>query len=827
MDATALAKHILELEPNTGFLERAEQQMTPKTLAALVKTLRASAVLPPQLAHARAQWECPVVDVCGTGGSKTSRLNTSTLVAMFAPDLGYAVIKHGGRSASGKVGSLDLLEKLGLDVAFLYEHSAESLRATGLCYLGAGFTYSAFARYSSTRKSFGKPSVFNVLGPLLNPTEPTTRLLGAYQKSVAHLLAHALVELNEDALVVCSEDSEGTLDEASPYGTTFLYDVSGGAVRTHEIPPVEKLAGKRTDLFENSVQAALDFLDGKDNPEANAALHFVAYNLACLAVLKASPEVRENFLTALPATYEQIKHTFGARLKCAEGRLAKLRNLKPLHDFSPTKLGCKILNEPEGLGFSVQEGRKTQSAKPHAALKFVPSSTEQNFELRTEHRTQQTAEQKIHSQKQFEKVLSSPLEMSRGILFAEIKIRTPLRAFESPLDLETRVKSYSAADAISVVTHPQFGGSLELLSRLRSLTGKPILAKDFVRQSSEVERLVACGANGILLLQDMLSSAELAELVNTCVQLKVTPFVESSWTVPTNLPPSAFAVLNSRNLFSLEEGRRFRDEAARRLGPQARAVLASSLSLPAEIFLALQEHAGVIVGSALMKIHSEHEIKQFLNACTRTRPLLKACGARNMSDVEGALESGADFVGVNLIPTSKRFVTEDFLNTLLSAGSAFCKHIVFVTAGSTPPALLAKAAQFAWGAGVEKGAYEQPYGAPLLAGGLGLFATHPSTHATAGANVLVLDSSVPGSGRAESYPSNLEQKTLPVFAAGGVHTQNVLARIAEAAEQGWNVAGVDVASGIENTSASEATGGFDKGRIRELNSALNVAHSKV
>ena len=826
MDAATLAKHIIELPPHTGFLEHAEKQLTPKILAQLVVLLRQHAVVPPRLQQARQQWSSTLVDVCGTGGSKTSRLNTSTLVAMFAPDLGFSVIKHGGRSASGKVGSLDLLEKLGLDVPFLYEHAAECLRATGLCYLGAGLTYAPFARYSATRKIYGQPSIFNVLGPLLNPAKPNSRLLGAYQKSVAQLLAETLLELGEEALVVCSEDDEGTLDEASPYGTTYAYDVTSGTLTTHVVPPAEKISGKRTGLFADGVQAALDFLEGTQNSQAQAALHFVAYNLACLAALKAPPKARNEFTQTLHSTYCQIQETFGARLKRAQTRLQTLRNLSPVHEHSPTRLGCKVLEEHTPV-----------VAQAHLPQPFKAFSTgDQNKEIpgvaissRTKTNTSNDASGDGER---------GVFEMSRGILFAEIKIRTPLKTFESPLALEERIAAYALADAISVVTHPQFGGSLALLARVRSLTQKPLLAKDFVCKSSEVERLVAAGADGILLLEDMVTAEELERLVATCLHCQATPFVESSWKVPDLAglkqrngrgAEKMQAVFNARNLFSLEEGRRYRDEAARTGVPEFPCILASSLSEPAEIFLALQEHAGVIVGSALMKLHDPQKIKDFLERCTRVRPLLKTCGARSLRDVEDALENGADFVGINLIPTSKRYATPEFVKVLANAPQNLHKHLVYVTSPTSPAQMLALCG--------DMNVYEQPYGAPLLAHRRGFFAPHspatPSIGAlaqttdalriSAGALVVVLDSAVPGSGHAENYSTNSAHKSVPVLAAGGVNPDNVLQRFEEAAHKGWNVAGVDVASGIEKPSPSTEFGGFEKERIRALVSALGSA----
>lgn len=788
MDAPALLKAILEDEPTTGFLDATSKGVSAQVLAQTVRELRKLARLPVDLVpFARHLAPAPVMDVCGTGGSNGNRLNTSTLTALLAPDLGLSVVKHGGRSASGKVGSLDLLERLQLDLVFMFDNAAECLRATGLAYLGAGLTYAPFARYAPMRKAFGKPTLFNLLGPLLNPVCPTLRLLGAYSPEVARLMAETLGHLEERAYVVCATDAEGCLDEASPFGETLLIKVTPGQAVKQQVvelslPRLETLHIKRHEMFADGVQAATEMLAGERTPQAILAQKLVAYNLACASTLAMEP-AQENLFHSEHTTrmiqsgYLQILSSFDARVERARIRLARLRDLTPLHSASPTQTS------------SLKE--MTVSDKDVAFQKLPHSVDPQRRSL-------------------FDVLLNDPLR-TKGTVIAEIKVRTPLKEFACALTLEERIEAYESADALSVVTHAAFGGSLALLQTIRTLTRKPILAKDFVRTAEEVNALAAAGADGILLLADMVAPDTLKVLERACLEAGATPFIESSWKVPRDIAMASIPVLNSRNLFSLEESRESRDTLMRShvaIKTRNRTILASSLASPIDVILARHEALGVIVGSALMKQSNAQGIVAFLKKANTQQPLLKVCGARRTGEIEVALKSGADLVGVNLIPTSKRFVSLTCFVSLLPEIERHAAHIVLLTDSTTPTEIVTLAARLR--------VYEQPYGLPLLPNSLGLIS--PQACSLSRVRARVLDAPLPGQGLSHPYPDNrVSCIPIPAFVAGGVSQANVISKITEARACGWTVAGVDVATGVEN---NHPEGGFDASRIAAIKTLL-------
>jgi len=775
MNATEIIDCIVHREPSLQFLEQTSCLDNPNVLASVIAAIRSIGRSPQNLVDAVAAVGKPVADVCGTGGSSGHRLNTSTLTAFLAPSLAVRIVKHGGRSASGKLGSLDLLERLGLDLSELYSHAAEDFRVTGLAFLPAGLTYAPFARYSQLRKSLGKPTLFNKMGPLLNPVQPSTRLMGAWTPDVARLLARTVHCLGEQAVIVCASTPQGFLDEASPFSDTLLLRV-GDTITELTLPAL--VSGPSRDLseiFVDAAQVALDLLNEKSTPATEAAQLLVAYNLT-LTTLLTSDCSDSDFHQLVSERFFAMNNDFSQLVAAARERLQKIKNLSAEHPATPTK------RPPELTFFSGDKhSAKAQPANAHVEVKSPTCSFSPLLHLASR---------------------------EPGWLFAEVKQRTPLHSFPD-FSMEKRLNAYQKAQAISVVTHPSFGGSLELLKQIRSLTRLPILAKDFLRRKEDVRPLAEAGANGILLLQDMLSQDDLRRLCDECFALGVTPFIESSWTI-SSLPDGAMPMLNARNLFTLNESRAYRDDVARQLQHKGRRILlASSAGTPCEATLLLHEFAGIIVGSALMKKTNPEDISGWIESALSHRSFLKACGATSAADVIMALDEGADWVGVNLIPSSLRFVNEKQLSDILALGEQVTSRLVFLTHAQTPAINIKISSILMTG-------YEQPYAHPRLNRPI----IHPQRDATIRGftKLHILDSAVPGRGQITPFPKASNSPFTPVLIAGGIAPGNVTLRMQEAQNAGWRVAGVDVASGI----ALSGERGFDRAKIKAIREELNA-----
>ena len=163
------------------------------------------------------------IDVVGTGGDASGSFNISTGTALLSAACGLPVVKHGNRSVSSRCGSADVLEALGVTIPRDGTAAASTLAATGFTYLFAPHYHPATARVAPIRAALGVRTVFNILGPLVNPAQPPLHLIGAYSLEVARLMADTLAGLPiERAFVV---HGAGGWDEPTPIGPFTLFDV--------------------------------------------------------------------------------------------------------------------------------------------------------------------------------------------------------------------------------------------------------------------------------------------------------------------------------------------------------------------------------------------------------------------------------------------------------------------------------------------------------------------------------------------------------------------------------------------------------------------------
>jgi anthranilate phosphoribosyltransferase len=177
------------------------------------------------------------IDVCGTGGDGHHTLNVSTAVALVVAACGVPVAKHGNRAASSKAGAADTLEALGLNLDRAAETAEATLADFGICFLFAGKHHPAMGRIMPIRKSIGRRTIFNLIGPLANPACVARQLIGIARPAYVPIYAEALTRLGTNRSFVVSGDDG--LDELSLAGGNEVAVVGPNGFTMQRISPAD------------------------------------------------------------------------------------------------------------------------------------------------------------------------------------------------------------------------------------------------------------------------------------------------------------------------------------------------------------------------------------------------------------------------------------------------------------------------------------------------------------------------------------------------------------------------------------------------------------
>lgn len=207
-----------------------------------------------------------VADTCGTGGDGSGSFNISTAAAIVASAAGLAVAKHGNRAVSSRTGSGDVLESLGVKIDAPPATAARCLEQIGLCFCLAPIHHPAMARVGPLRKSLGRPTVFNLVGPLCNPAGANVQVIGVGRPTAREPMALAALLLGAKRALVVSGgiagDAARAFDEVSLFGPTDVIDVTtAGETRHRWTPedfgmPTAPVAAMDTLLVSNPAESA-------------------------------------------------------------------------------------------------------------------------------------------------------------------------------------------------------------------------------------------------------------------------------------------------------------------------------------------------------------------------------------------------------------------------------------------------------------------------------------------------------------------------------------------------------------------------------------------
>lgn len=198
------------------------------------------------------------IDFVGTGGDGISTFNISTTSALVVAASGLAVAKHGNRSVSSKSGAADVLESLGVNIMSNVKDVEQSVNRINIGFMFAPVFNNSMKYVGKARKDIGIRSVFNILGPLSNPSGAKYLLIGVYNKKLVDVFAQTLKKLGAvSALIVNADDG---MDEISLASDTDIAELRNGEIKKYKISP-EQFGFKKCDISE------LKGGDGKANAE--------------------------------------------------------------------------------------------------------------------------------------------------------------------------------------------------------------------------------------------------------------------------------------------------------------------------------------------------------------------------------------------------------------------------------------------------------------------------------------------------------------------------------------------------------------------------------
>ncbi len=263
----ALLDERVPVDEKAGFLGGlAAKGETPGEIAAFVEVFLERAVDPGLVA---ADVEGALLDVCGTGGDKLGLFNVSTASVFVLAAAGVNVVKHGNRGITSPSGGADVLEALGIRIDLPPEDFTECVKRVGAGFMFAPMYHPAFKAVVPVRKFLaqrGQRTIFNLLGPLLNPVRPDHQVIGVFDHNLAPVFADILERLGrKTAWVVHGRTADGSgMDEVSVCGETLIWKTSGGEKSSEKLLPsdVGIEVGDVTDLKGGDAQENAALLQG-------------------------------------------------------------------------------------------------------------------------------------------------------------------------------------------------------------------------------------------------------------------------------------------------------------------------------------------------------------------------------------------------------------------------------------------------------------------------------------------------------------------------------------------------------------------------------------
>jgi anthranilate phosphoribosyltransferase len=244
LNALVSGQSLTQAQSNELFTQVISGEVEPACLAALLTALKIKGETPEEIAGAAiairaSATQFPgqneaIADCVGTGGDGANTINISTTAAILAAACGLKMAKHGNRSVSSMSGSADLLEAFGVNLTMSPQTASQCLAAANICFLYAPAYHLGFKHAAPVRKAMGIRTLFNILGPLVNPASPDVMLLGVYVPELVKPMAQALLLTGVKRGWVVHGSG---LDEIALHGKTQVTEINNGELNEKVISP--------------------------------------------------------------------------------------------------------------------------------------------------------------------------------------------------------------------------------------------------------------------------------------------------------------------------------------------------------------------------------------------------------------------------------------------------------------------------------------------------------------------------------------------------------------------------------------------------------------
>jgi anthranilate phosphoribosyltransferase len=559
------------------------------------------------------------IDICGTGGSGLNRINTSTISAFILASLGVKIAKHGNRASSGRFGSFDLIENLGIDIENSSKNAKKYFKEENLALLFAPTFHPIMRFFSPVRKKIGKPTFFNILGPLLNPGNTKTQIIGTSSKDNMHLMGKTCKLIGKKhVFIVCGEDN---LDEITLTGKTYVTELKNGNIKSYTISPknfgitkspFKKIEGGTSDF---NTKIAKEILSGKCK---SRHLDLVLINTAL--ALKLSGKAK----------------TLKEGYKFAKSAIKSGKALKKLESIKRKTSIPSILKE-------IVDNKKKEVEKSKKILLL-----------------DNLKNQMKPNKRNFEKAISK-----KGLnLIAEIKKTSPSnkKSFIKKFSPSSLSKTYeqSKTDAISILTDKKyFSGNLKHLEKTYKSTKKvPLLFKDFIIDEYQIYEARKNGASAILLIAAILSKKQIKDFLKIAKELKMSAICEvhnKEELKKVLKTPAKIIGINNRNLHTFKTDLNTTTNLAKLIPKSKIIVSESGISTKDDIQKLPKNINAVLVGTSIMK---SKNIKEKIQELKNTKKfLLKICGVRTINTAKFCDKNNIDLIGLNFVPSSHRKIT--------------------------------------------------------------------------------------------------------------------------------------------------------------------------